>query len=95
MEREQTRLPAMDAATPSVHSTTSCPPLPAHLDEKLRTCEAIAARMRVLQQQVDAELEQLERADHDGPGTSYYASPAILAAVNRILVWIREKVATR
>jgi len=50
--------------------------------------------MRFLQQQVDAELARLERFD-DGPTTSFYTSPAILAAVHRVLRWIREKVAVR
>jgi hypothetical protein len=82
----------MDAPTPTAHPQ---PPgsLPAHLEEKLRTCEVIAARMSVLQQQVDAEIQQLDRAQHDGPITSFYASPAILSAVNKLLRWIREKVA--
>ena len=71
------------------------PPIPSHLEEKLRTCEAIAVRIRLLQQQVDTEIAQLDRADPEAPTTSYYASPAILAAVNRILIWIRDKVATR
>ncbi len=76
----------MDAATP--------PTLPQHLEDKLKTCEAIAARMRVLQEQVDAELARLERFD-DGPTTSFYSSPAILAAVHKVLGWIRHKVAVR
>jgi len=86
---------AMDAATPSAPPQSPRSPLPPHLEEKLRTCEAIAARMHLLQQQVDAELKQWERADADRPATSYYASPAILAAVNKVLFWIREKVAAR
>ena len=85
----------MDAATPSAFPDQPGSALPAHLEEKLRTCEAIAARMRVLQQQVDAELAQLDQAEPDGPTTSFYASPAILSAVDRILRWIREKVASR
>ena len=84
----------MDAATPPAQVPTSRSPLPPHLEDKLRTCEAIAARMRFLQQQVDAELARLERFD-DGPTTSFYTSPAILAAVHRVLRWIREKVAVR
>ena len=50
--------------------------------------------MQVLQQQVDAELARLERYEA-GPTTSFYASPAILSAVHKILSWIREKVAVR
>ena len=75
--------------------TAERPLLPPHLEEKLRTCEAIAARMSVLQRQVDSELERLHEAPADGPTTCYYASPAILAAVSRVLCWIREKVARR
>ncbi len=84
----------MDAATPPTQEQTSRPPLPPHLEDKLKTCEAIAARMRVLQEQVDAELARLERFD-DGPTISLYTSPAILAAVHKVLRWIREKVAPR
>jgi hypothetical protein len=49
--------------------------------------------MDVLQQQVDLELEHLQSSPSDGPTTSYYTSPAIIAAVTKVLHWIREKVA--
>ena len=66
--------------------TPSRSALPPHLEEKLRTCEAIAERMRVLQQQVDSELQQFRRAPTGGPTTPYRQSPAILAAVQRVLL---------
>ena len=81
-------VPSASTDTPAPRSS-----LPPELEEKLRTCEAIAARMSVLQQQVDLELEHLQSSPSDGPSTSYYTSPAIIAAVAKVLNWIREKVA--
>jgi hypothetical protein len=83
----------MDAPPVSADAPSSRSSLPPDLEEKLRTCEAIAARMDVLQQQVDLELEHLQSSPSDGPTTSYYTSPAIIAAVTKVLHWIREKVA--
>jgi hypothetical protein len=82
----------MDTPPAPVETTSSPGPLPSELEEKLRTCEAIAARMSMLQRQVDLELQQLHTAPVEVPQTSYYESPAILAAVAKLLRWIREKV---
>ena len=66
-------------------------PLPPHLLETLRACEAIAARLSLLQQQVDAELRRLREVQNQAPAMPDPASPAILALAGRILRWLGEK----
>ena len=51
--------------------------------------------MHALQRQVDAEFANLKHLNEEGPTTSFYASPALVSTVHKLLRWIREKVATR
>ena len=80
--------------TPPAPVETPSPvdPLPSELEGKLRTCEAIAARMSMLQRQVDLEREQLRKIRHEVPERTCHGVPAIRPAVTKLLRWLREKV---
>ena len=82
----------MDRPPAPVETPSTLNPLPTELEEKLRICEAIAARMRMLQCQVDFELERLRTAPVEVPPTFCCESPAILVVVTKLLRWIRTKI---
>ncbi len=68
-------------------------PIPSRLEQQLQLCEGIVERMRVLQEQVDWELRQLQaQPAADRP---YEAAPAIRVAMSGILRWLGEALGTR
>lgn len=67
--------------------------LPAELDEKLRVCEAVVERMRVLQEQVDWEIRDMKRVEQASVPHALAAVPALQTAVGTALNWMKQALA--